>query len=197
MKPVLIIAACVIVAAAAGGLFIFRAVFAGGPQQPKTTTAGSLWDFPVTTLGGEAADLADYRGQVALVVNVASKCGFTPQYEGLEALYKKMKDRGFVILAFPSNDFRQQEPGTAEEIRQFCTTNYGVTFPLFEKAKVKGEAKCEIYRFLTTGGLQEPTWNFTKYLVGRDGKVIARYAPKTAPDDEELRTAIMKALGAD
>lgn len=197
MKPVLVIASCVIVVAALGGLFFFRAVFAGAPQQPKTATEGSLWDFSASTLEGQPADLAAYKGQVALVVNVASKCGFTPQYKGLEKLYTQLKERGFVILGFPSNDFRQQEPGSAEEIREFCTINYGVTFPLFEKVKVKGEQKCDIYKFLTAGGLQEPTWNFTKYLVGRDGKVIARYAPKTAPDDQTMLEAVNKALAAE
>jgi len=194
VKPVLIIAASVIVAAAIGGLFFFRAVFAGAPQQPASHPEGSLWDFQVATLEGEPADLAAYKGKVVLVVNTASKCGFTPQYKGLEALYTKLKDKGFVILGFPSNDFRHQEPGNAKEIREFCTVNFGVTFPLFEKVKVKGEDKCALYKFLTAGGLKEPTWNFTKYLVGRDGKVIARYAPKTTPEDPDLNAAIAKAL---
>lgn len=194
MKPVLIIAASVVLVAAVGGLFLFRAVFAGPPQKPSSQQEGSLWDFTTETLEGEPADLAQYRGQVALVVNVASKCGLTPQYKGLQALYEKYRDRGFVILGFPSNDFRQQEPGSAGEIREFCTVNYGVTFPLFAKRKVTGGDKDTIYKFLTAGGLKEPTWNFTKYLVGRDGKVIARFAPKTKPDEKALLETIEKAL---
>ena len=133
-------------------------------------------------------------GQVALVVNLASKCGLTPQYEGLEALYRERKADGLVILGFPSNDFMGQEPGTAEEIREFCSTNYGVTFPLMAKIQVKGDGRNEIYNWLIAGGLEEPTWNFTKYLVGRDGKVIARFAPRTKPDDPELLAAIDAAL---
>ncbi|MGD9546262.1 MAG: glutathione peroxidase [Candidatus Krumholzibacteriia bacterium] len=167
---------------------------AGAPQQPSAPGAGILWDLETRTLEGEPAPLDAYRGRVALVVNTASKCGLTPQYEGLEALYRELKDRGFVILGFPSNDFMGQEPGTAEEIRSFCTTRFQVSFPMFEKVKVKGEQKDPVYRHLTAGGLEDPTWNFTKFLVGKDGKVIARFAPKTAPDDPGLREAILAAL---
>jgi len=151
-------------------------------------------DLKTHTLAGEPAELEDWRGQVALVVNVASKCGLTPQYEGLQALYGELKDDGFVILAFPSNDFMGQEPGTHAEIREFCSANYGVTFPMFEKVKVKGRNKGEIYAWLTSTGLEEPTWNFTKYLVGRDGKIISRFAPRTKPDDREMAAAIRSAL---
>ncbi len=176
-------------------LFIlYRDTMAGGVETPTQKVDGRLWDFSVHTLEGAPAGLSDYQGQVALVVNVASKCGLTPQYKGLEALFRSRKDQGFVVLAFPSNDFMGQEPGTAEEIRFFCTENYDVTFPMFEKMKVKGEGKSEIYGFLTAGGLEDPSWNFTKFLVGKDGQVIARFAPKTAPDDAELTAAIDKAL---
>jgi glutathione peroxidase len=176
-------------------LFIlYRDTMAGGVKTPTQKVDGRLWDYSVRTLEGAPASLSDYQGQVALVVNVASKCGLTPQYKGLEALYRSRNDQGFVILAFPSNDFMGQEPGTAEEIRFFCTENYDVTFPMFEKMKVKGEGKSEIYEFLTAGGLEDPSWNFTKFLVGKDGQVIARYAPKTAPDDAELTAAIDQAL---
>ena len=136
----------------------------------------------------------DYKGKVLLVVNTASKCGNTPQYDGLEKLYQEYGDKGLVVLGFPSNDFMGQEPGTPEEIQEFCSTNYAVTFPLFEKVKVKGDDKCEIYGWLTSTGLEEPTWNFTKYLIGKDGQLIARYAPKTEPDDEEMTAAIAAAL---
>ena len=176
-------------------LFIlYRDTMAGGVETPTQKVDGRLWDFSVHTLEGAPTKLSDYQGQVALVVNVASKCGLTPQYKGLEALYRSRKDQGFVVLAFPSNDFMGQEPGTAEEIRFFCTENYDVTFPMFEKMKVKGEGKSEIYGFLTAGGLEDPSWNFTKFLVGKDGQVMARFAPKTAPDDAELTAAIDKAL---
>ncbi len=193
MKIALIIAV-IAAAAAVAGVAFYRSVFAGPVQHPEKAVTGSLWELETRTLEGEPVALAQYRGRVALVVNVASKCGFTPQYKGLETLYERLHDRGFVILGFPSNDFRKQEPGTPEQIRAFCTDTYGVTFPLFAKRKVTGEDKDEVYRFLTAGGLQEPTWNFTKYLVGRDGKVIARFAPKTAPDDKVLLEAIAKAL---
>jgi len=193
VKALIIIAAILAVAAAAGFSF-YRSVFAGPVQHPEKAVPGSLWDFTTETLEGEPAELAKYRGKVALVVNVASKCGLTPQYEGLETLYEKLQGREFVILGFPSNDFRKQEPGTPEQIRAFCDKNYGVSFPLFAKRKVTGEEKDAIYKFLTAGGLQEPTWNFTKYLVGRDGKVIARFAPRTTPDDKDLLAAIETAL---
>jgi len=156
-------------------------------------TQQSLWDYTTRTLEGESKSLSAYRGKVALVVNVASKCGYTPQYEGLEKLYKEYEAKGFTILGFPSNDFGKQEPGTPHEIRTFCDTKYGVTFPLFEKRDVKGDKKDEIYRFLTKDQ-KEPEWNFTKYLVGKDGKVLARFAPKVTPDDPALREAIQKAL---
>jgi len=158
-------------------------------------SASSFYALKTATLEGEPADLADFHGQVALVVNLASKCGLTPQYEGLEALYRELSPRGFVILGFPSNDFMGQEPGTAEEIREFCTLNYEVTFPLFEKVPVKGENKCEIYQLLTAE-LDEPDWNFTKYLVDADGMVVYRFGPRTKPDDEDMRAKIEELLGA-
>lgn len=195
MKLVLIAVAAVAVLSGVVMLVLYRDTMAGETMKPTQETQGALWDLKTRTLEGNETGLDQYRGQVALVVNLASKCGLTPQYKGLEALYRQRQDQGFVILGFPSNDFMGQEPGTPEQIRTFCSTKYDVTFPLFEKVKVKGDEKCEIYRFLTAGGLEDPTWNFTKYLVGRDGKVIARFAPKTAPDAAELSEAIDKALG--
>jgi glutathione peroxidase len=177
----------------AGGAVFWRTTFAGGMQKATGADEGSFYALKTTTLEGEPADLAAYRGRVALVVNVASKCGLTPQYAGLEVLYRELADSGFVILGFPSNDFMNQEPGSPAEIRTFCDTKYGVTFPLFAKVKVKGDDKCEVYRFLTRE-LEEPTWNFTKYLVDREGKVVARFAPRTAPDDSTLRQAIDREL---
>jgi glutathione peroxidase len=155
--------------------------------------AQSLYDLRTRSLEGEPVALDAWRGQVALVVNVASRCGLTPQYAGLEKLYRELASRGFVVLGFPSNDFLNQEPGNAVEIRNFCEMNYGVTFPLFEKVRVKGDRKSEVYRFLT-GEYEEPNWNFTKYLVDRDGGVLARFGPRTPPDDPRLRQAIEKAL---
>lgn len=196
MKNVVLIFIGALVAAVGIVLIVMRGALAGGAQAATGEAPGTLWAFTPDSLEGKPAPLAQWKGQVALVVNTASKCGLTPQYKGLEALYGEYKDQGFVVLGFPSNDFMGQEPGTADEIRTFCTLNYKVTFPLFAKVKVKGDAKDGIYGWLTGGGLEEPTWNFTKYLVGRDGKVIARFGPKTTPEDPELRAAIAKALGA-
>ncbi len=155
----------------------------------------SLYRLKTKTLEGKDADLGDYKGKVTLVVNVASKCGYTKQYKGLEKLYGDLKDKGFVILGFPSNDFGGQEPGTAEEIREFCTENYSVTFPLFEKLQTKaGDGQSEIYKNLKKQSDELPNWNFCKYLVGKDGKVIKFYKSKTAPDDEGLRKEIDAAL---
>jgi len=194
MKIIIIVIALAILIASAVSIFFLRGALSTGSQKPTGETKNVFWDLETRTLAGEPADLADWQGQVALVVNVASKCGLTPQYEGLQSLYGELKDDGFVILAFPSNDFMGQEPGTPAEIREFCDANYGVTFPMFEKVKVKGGDKGEIYAWLTSSGLEEPTWNFTKYLIGRDGKIIARFAPRTKPDDRELATAIRSAL---
>ena len=130
------------------------------------------------------------------MVNVASKCGLTPQYEGLVKLHQELSSRGFSVLGFPSNDFMNQEPGSPAEIRAFCDKEYNVNFPLFEKRHVKGAEKDELYRFLSQE-LDEPSWNFTKYLIDGDGRIIARFAPKTWPDDVELRSAIEAALSQD
>jgi glutathione peroxidase len=161
---------------------------------PAAKPAGSFYDLKTNTLEGRPGDLGSYKGKVTLVVNVASKCGYTPQYEGLEALHKELASKGFAVLGFPSNDFGGQEPGSAEEIQQFCKLTYGVTFPMFEKSVTKaGPGQSPIYSYLgQTGNL--PAWNFSKYLVGKDGKVIAFYPSKVKPDAPELRDAIAKAL---
>jgi glutathione peroxidase len=150
----------------------------------------------VTTLAGQPADLAQYRGKVVVVVNVASQCGFTPQYSGLEKLYKEMAPKGVVVLGFPSNDFGGQEPGTPEEIQTFCKLTYDVTFPLFAKLVTKaGPSQSPVYKFLgETGNL--PQWNFAKYVVDKNGKVVAFFPSRVTPDAPELRTAIEKALAA-
>ena len=161
------------------------------------TSPTSLSDFTATTLSGEGRDLSAYAGDVVLVVNTASKCGFTPQYAGLEELYAAHKDDGFVVLGFPCNQFGGQEPGSEEEIGEFCQLNYGVTFPMFEKVDVNGDDAHPLFTWLKKeksgllGG--KIKWNFTKFLVGRDGQVIDRYAPTTKPEDLEgdVVTALM------
>ncbi len=177
----------------------------------------ALADIPLKSITNEKTSLGDYAGKVALVVNVASKCGLTPQYEGLEALYAKYRDQGFVVLGFPANDFAGQEPGTDDEIADFCRTNYSVDFPMFAKIEVTGEGKHPLYQALTAAvpvsqgdaeGFRERLrgygmtpnldpevlWNFEKFLVARDGTVAARFAPTTAPDDVALVAAIEGAL---
>jgi glutathione peroxidase len=147
----------------------------------------SLFDISATTIDGRAQLLADYRGQVLLVVNVASQCGFTPQYAGLEALYQRYKDRGFSVLGFPCDQFGHQEPGGEAEIEEFCSTNYNVTFPLFAKIDANGPGAHPLYRFLKSEqpgvlGSESIKWNFTKFLVDRQGRVVKRFAPTTTPD---------------
>jgi glutathione peroxidase len=177
------------VAGAAAVLAVAALVDAGGP-----VSAESFYSLKTTTLAGQPADLGQYKGKVAVVVNVASRCGFTPQYAGLEKLYEEMKDRGVVVLGFPSNDFGGQEPGTAEEIGEFCKKNYGVTFPMFGKLVTKaGPDQSPIYAFLGQGG-QLPAWNFSKYVVGKDGHVVAFFPSKVTPESSELRDAIEAAL---
>jgi glutathione peroxidase len=156
-------------------------------------TPMSLYDLNVKTLEGQAQPLSAYKGKVALVVNVASECGFTPQYTGLEKLYEDYKDKGFVLLGFPSNDFGAQEPGDAKQIREFCSTKFHVTFPMFEKVHTKGPEQAPVYALLAKKD-GEPKWNFHKYLIGKDGQVIAAFPSKVTPESAELRGAIDKAL---
>src|ERR1700731_2963464 len=156
-------------------------------------------DFTLNSIDGQPAPLADYKGKVVLLVNVASRCGFTPQYSALETLYEKYKDRGFVIVGIPANNFGAQEPGSNQEIKTFCTSKYHVTFPMMAKVSVKGADITPLYAFLTdkaanpkTGG--EIGWNFTKFLIGPDGKVIARFDSEVGPDSKDLTSAIETAL---
>jgi glutathione peroxidase len=168
----------------------------GSAQAPRGAggSATSLYDLKTQTLDGAPADLAAYRGKVSLVVNVASKCGYTPQYDGLEALHRELKDKGFNVLGFPSNDFGGQEPGTAAEIQTFCRLTYGVTFPMFEKVVTKaGPGQSPVYGFLGRSG-NLPAWNFSKYLVDKQGRVVAFFPSKVTPEASELRAAINKAL---
>jgi glutathione peroxidase len=151
----------------------------------------SVYDYSAKTLDGQDTNLADYRGQVLLIVNTASKCGFTPQYEGLEALYRDYKDRGLTILAFPCNQFGGQEPGNAEEIANFCSLTYDVTFPVLAKIDVNGPQTHPLYAYLKQEqkgvlGTEGIKWNFTKFLIGRDGQVVERFAPTTKPEDLKL-----------
>lgn len=159
-------------------------------------TPGSLYDLQTTSLDGKPAPLAAYKGKVTLVVNTASQCGYTPQYAGLQKLHDEMKGKGFSVLGFPSNDFGGQEPGAAEEIATFCQRNYGVTFPMFSKLVTKaGPGQSPIYAYLgATGDL--PGWNFSKYLIGKDGKVKAFFPSKVTPEDPALRKAIEEALAS-
>jgi len=187
----------------------------------STLATAPIATIPLTTLSGTTTSLADYSGKVLLIVNVASRCGLTPQYTALETLYQTYKDRGFVILGFPANDFAGQEPGTNEEIATFCSRDYPVTFPLFEKITVVGPEKHPLYAALIAaapdqvlhGGLRENLtnyaasngfpppnqlpellWNFEKFLIGKDGKVLARFAPDTPPDDPKIISALEQAL---
>lgn len=155
----------------------------------------SLYSLKTERLDGRPADLAEFEGKVTLAVNVASECGFTPQYEGLQALHDELAGRGFAVLGFPTNEFGKQEPGSPEQIQAFCQRSYGVTFPMFAKLVTRpGTGQSPVYEFLTRAG-QAPGWNFCKYLVGRDGQVVAFFESKVAPESPELRRAIEAALG--
>jgi len=160
----------------------------------------TLHDFQARTIDGKERSLADCRGKVALVVNVASKCGLTPHYAGLEKLYEAKRERGLELLGFPCNQFAGQEPGSDAQVQEFCSTTYGVTFPLFSKIEVNGPGRHPLYAWLTSveagpEGAGDIKWNFGKFVIGRDGQVVARFAPPTTPDDPALVAAIEKALG--
>jgi glutathione peroxidase len=182
--------------------------------------SSSIYDIPVAKIGGEATSLAEFKGKVLLVVNVASKCGLTPQYEGLENLYERFRGQGLVVAGFPANDFKEQEPGTNQEIQSFCTLNYGVKFPMFSKIAVTGPEKHPLYAELIAAQPQakgdpaawaavlkqhnidanpapELQWNFEKFIVSRTGEVAARFSPNTAPDAPELVAAIETELAKD
>ena len=157
----------------------------------------SVHDFTKKDIDGKPIKLEKYKGQVLLIVNVASKCGLTPQYDGLQKLYSNYKPKGFAVLGFPANEFGNQEPGTNVEIKEFCTTKHNVTFPMFEKIVVKGEQTDPLYKFLVSHSdrpKDEIEWNFAKFLVGKDGQVIKRFGPKIKPEDPEIAKAIEEAL---
>lgn len=190
-KPLAALLALGVLAAVAGPTTLAIA------KDAKVSKTG-IHQFTVKTIDGKTRSLAEFKGKTLLVVNTASKCGNTPQYKGLEALYDKYRARGFEVLAFPANNFMGQEPGTDAEIAQFCETNYGVSFPLFSKISVKGKDIAPLYAYLTkdSGFPGDIGWNFAKFLVGPDGKVIARFDPRTKPEDPKLVAALEAALPA-
>ena len=169
------------------------------PVAPAAAAQAPFYTFQAEAIDGRPVSLSEYRGRALLVVNTASKCGFTPQYAGLEKLYAQYRERGFAVLGFPSNDFLGQEPGSNAEIQQFCTRDYGVTFPMFAKIAVKGEGQHPLYRWLTdpssnTNFSGAISWNFNKFLIDRTGRVVARFGSRTAPDAPELIQAVEQAL---
>jgi glutathione peroxidase len=162
-------------------------------------SAGSVYDYTLDSIDGKPTPLSSFKGKVVMLVNVASRCGYTPQYTGLESLYEKHKDQGFVIVGIPANNFMSQEPGTNAEIKTFCKSKYDVKFPIMAKVSVKGADTTPLYQFLTskqqnpkTGG--EIQWNFTKFLIDRDGRIIARFEPAVTPEDPALTSAVTAAL---
>lgn len=165
---------------------------------PNLTNDVSIYEFPVTDIDGNELKLEDYKGKVLMIVNVASKCGYTPQYEGLQKIYEEFKDQGLVIVGFPANNFKGQEPGTEEDIKQFCTLNYGVTFPMTSKVSVVGDDQDALFSFLTSqpnidfeGDIK---WNFEKFLINKEGKLIRRFRSASKPDSEEVVSAIKELL---
>jgi glutathione peroxidase len=166
-------------------------------MQALALSAGSIHDIPLKDIDGKETTLKPYQGKVVLVVNVASRCGFTPQYKGLETIYEKYKDKGFAVLGFPCNQFGQQEPGTSDEIKQFCSSKYSVTFPLYSKIDVNGPNRHPLY--VALAGKDSPfpgdiKWNFSKFLIGRDGKILKRFESPITPESPELTSAIEAAL---
>lgn len=174
-------------------LFTFATISLLAAPPTERKKAMSFFEMTVNTLDGKPESLAKFKGKVVLAVNVASECGYTPQYEGLQKLYADYKDRGLVVLGFPCNQFGAQEPGTAAQIQSFCSTKFHVSFPMFEKLEVKGPNQAPVYTFLTAKH-GEPAWNFHKYLVGKDGQVLAAYKSGVTPESTELRNAIEAAL---
>jgi glutathione peroxidase len=188
--------ACVAAAVMVGAVLVFASSTAAQQPRPAGGAVTSFYDLQTMSLDGKPGNLGQYKGKVSLVVNVASKCGFTPQYEGLEKLQREMKGKGFNVLGFPSNDFGGQEPGTAQEIATFCKLTYDVTFPMFEKVVTKkGPGQSPVYTHLGQSG-NLPAWNFSKYVVDKNGKVVAFFESAVTPEDPALRAAIAKALAA-
>lgn len=185
-----------VLAASAVCLTLVSGSFAEKPDaKKKDAKVAAALNFTMDSLEGKPVKLASYQGKVVLIVNVASKCGLTPQYEGLEEVNKKYNEKGLTILGFPANEFGKQEPGTNQEIAEFCQKNYGVEFPMFSKVVVKGEGQCDLYKFLTSEKTNPKfagpiSWNFEKFLLNRQGEVVARFAPKVSPTDDTVIKAI-------
>jgi len=178
---------------------IAKLILSAGLAAASMLAGSSIYDFTLNSITGQPVSLAQYKGKVVMIVNVASKCGFTPQYKGLEALYTKYEGKGLVILGFPANNFMSQEPGTNAEIQTFCSRTYNVTFPMFSKISVKGSDQAPLYQFLTdkkanpaTGG--DIGWNFTKFVIDRNGKIVARFDSAVEPESSEVTKAIETAL---
>ena len=171
------------------------AVAVTSPTKTNEKPMKTVYDFTLKNIDGKEVSLADYKGKVLLIVNVASKCGFTGQYDGLEKIYDQYRDRGVVVLGFPANNFMGQEPGTDAEIKEFCSTKFDVSFPMFSKISVKGDDIHPLFQFLTSGDFAgDVSWNFNKFVIGRDGRVVARFGSRTKPEDKDLVAALDKAL---
>lgn len=199
MLKVVVVILVLAAVAAAGAAYRWGFIF--NPTPTAAPSERSVYDFSMKNIDGRDVKLDAYKGKVVMIVNVASKCGYTPQYEGLEAIYKKYKDQGFEILGFPANNFMGQEPGTEAEIKEFCSTKYGVTFPMFAKISVTGTDQHPLYTYLTSkqsnpefGG--DISWNFNKFLLDRNGKVVARFGSKDKPEDAAVTGAVEKYLNA-
>lgn len=191
----------VLVAVGAAGLVAaaYKYGFIFNPSPSEPVKEKGMYEFTMKDIDGNDVSLEKYKGNVVMLVNVASRCGLTPQYEGLQAIYDKYKDRGFTVLGFPANNFMGQEPGTEAEIKEFCSLNYNVGFPMFSKISVKGTDQHPLYRFLThpetnPGFDGDITWNFEKFLADREGKIIARFSPRTVPTDAEVIEKLEAAL---
>ncbi len=179
--------------------FAYKYGFILNPSPTEPPNVSSVYEFKMKNIDGSEVKLEAYKGKVVMIVNTASKCGLTPQYEGLQAIYDKYKGKDFVVLGFPANNFMGQEPGTESEIKEFCTLKYKVSFPMFSKISVKGADQHPLYTYLTNeksnpGFAGDIGWNFEKFLIGKDGKTLARFSPSTKPDDASVIEAIEKAL---
>jgi len=199
MLKIISVVLVLIVGAGVGAAYKFGFILDPSPADPPP--GSSIYEFTMRNIDGENVKLYAYNGKVILTVNVASKGGYTPQYEGLEALYQKHKDSGLVILGFPANNFLSQEPGTEAEIKEFCSTKYKVTFPMFAKISVKGEDQHPLYTYLTNKRSNpdfagDISWNFNKFLIDRQGKVVARFGSKDTPEGEAITSAVTKYLAA-
>ena len=193
----LVLLVCLAAVAVAGVAYRYGMIFNPSPATPRGEK--SMYEFTMKDIDGKDVKLDTYKGKVVMVVNVASKCGYTPQYEGLEAIYKKYQAQGLVVLGFPANNFMGQEPGTEAEIKEFCTTKYKVTFPMFAKISVKGADQHPFYSYLTNTETDpefagDISWNFNKFLIDRNGKIVARFGSKDTPESESVTAAIEKYL---